>query len=39
MDLKNYRESIDVIDDKITALFTERMAIAAEIAEYKKTTV
>jgi len=36
MDLKNYRESIDVIDDKITALFTERMAIAAEIAEYKK---
>ena len=36
MDLKNYRKSIDEIDGKITELFTERMALAAEIAEYKK---
>lgn len=35
-DLIQCREAIDVIDDKIIALFEERMQIVAEVAEYKK---
>lgn len=37
-DLIQCREEIDVIDDKITALFEERMQIAADVAEYKKAS-
>ncbi len=36
MDLQNYREQIDVIDDQMVKLFSERMDIAAKIAAYKK---
>ncbi len=35
MDLNEARNKIDVIDDEMTRLFTERMAIAREIAAYK----
>ncbi len=34
--MKQYREQIDRIDDEIVRLFSERMAVAGEIAEYKK---
>ena len=37
MDLKKYREEIDAIDKKLLDLFFERMNIASEIAEYKKS--
>ena len=36
MDLKDHRDRIDAIDDQLTALFKERMEIAAKICEYKK---
>ncbi|MDR0974634.1 MAG: chorismate mutase [Ruminococcus sp.] len=36
MDLQNLREKIDSIDGKILDLFTERMALVADIAEYKR---
>jgi monofunctional chorismate mutase len=36
MDLKDHRDRIDAIDDQLSALFKERMAIAAKIGEYKK---
>ena len=36
MDLKDHRDRIDAIDDQLTALFKERMEIAAKIGEYKK---
>ena len=36
MDLKDYRDRIDAIDDQLTALFKERMEVAAKIGEYKK---
>ncbi len=36
MDLNQYRGEIDRIDDEIVKLFTQRMNIAAEIADYKK---
>lgn len=36
MDLNQYRSEIDRIDDELVALFTKRMSIAAEIADYKK---
>ncbi len=36
MDLKDYREKINKIDDQMVALFEERMETAAEIAAYKK---
>ena len=34
--MKQYREQIDRIDDEIVRLFSERMAVAGKIAEYKK---
>lgn len=36
-DLVQCRKEIDEIDRKITALFEERMEVAAEVAEYKRT--
>lgn len=36
MDLSKYRTKIDEIDRQLVALFTERMATAADIAAYKK---
>ena len=36
MDLKDYRDKIDGIDDQLLALFKERMAVVSEIAGYKK---
>ena len=36
MDIKNLRENIDTIDKKLTELFSERMDVAAKIAEYKR---
>ena len=34
--LTNYRAQIDEIDDKLVALFEERMSVAGKIAEYKR---
>ncbi len=36
MDLQEYRKRIDEVDENLTRLFTERMAICAEIAAYKR---
>jgi len=36
MELKDYREKIDAVDKQLVKLFSERMQIAAQIAEYKK---
>ena len=36
MDLSNLRGEIDKIDDELVRLFTQRMDIAAQIADYKK---
>ena len=36
MELKDYRDQIDQIDDEIVRLFQQRMDVAAQIAEYKK---
>ena len=36
MDLKDHRKKIDEIDEKLTSLFLERMAVSADIASYKK---
>lgn len=36
MELTDYRKEIDAIDADLTALFNKRMAVAAEIAAYKK---
>lgn len=36
MDIKDIRQKIDSIDDKLIELFEERMKSAAEVAEYKK---
>ena len=36
MDLKQYRQEMDTIDDELVSLFVKRMEIAAGIAEYKK---
>ena len=36
MELKDYRNQIDAIDDEIVRLFQQRMDIASEIAAYKK---
>ncbi len=35
MDLKELREKIDEIDEKIVALYEERMKISEKVAEYK----
>ena len=36
MDLQDLRCKIDEIDDELVTLFTKRMEISAQIAEYKK---
>lgn len=36
MELKDYREQLDKIDESMVKLFSQRMEIAAQIAEYKK---
>lgn len=36
MDMNDYRKSIDEIDKQLLQLITERMSIAASIADYKK---
>ena len=36
MDLKQCRETIDVIDNQIVALFKQRMGIVVDIAAYKR---
>lgn len=36
MELKDYREQLDRVDDEIIKLFTERMELCAGIAGYKK---
>ena len=36
MELKNYREQLDRIDSQILSLFSERMAISGEIAQWKQ---
>lgn len=36
MDLSDYRKEIDEIDGQLTQLFSRRMAVAADIARYKK---
>lgn len=36
MDLKDYREQIDEIDDQLVKLFVRRMEVARGISEYKK---
>ena len=36
MELNNYREHLDTIDKELLRLFTERMAIAGEIAQWKQ---
>ncbi len=36
MDIKNYRDEIDAIDDKIVELFVKRMDVAEKIASIKK---
>ena len=36
MKLEEYREKIDAVDEKLVALFAERMELSRAIAEYKK---
>ena len=36
MELSDYRRQLDSIDERILSLFTERMELASEIAEYKR---
>ena len=36
MKLEEYREKIDTVDEKLVALFAERMELSRAIAEYKK---
>ena len=36
MDIQDLRRDIDCIDDQIVSLFTQRMEVAAKIADYKK---
>lgn len=36
MDLKDYRQEINRLDEEILALFARRMAVAAAIGDYKK---
>ena len=36
MKLEEYREKIDAVDEKLLALFAERMELSRAIAEYKK---
>ena len=36
MKLEEYREKIDMVDEKLVALFAERMELSRAVAEYKK---
>lgn len=36
MDIQDMRKEIDTIDDQLVQLFTQRMDVAARIADYKK---
>lgn len=36
MDLKDYREKIDEIDENLVYLFAQRMTLSSQIAAYKK---
>jgi len=36
MDLRNFREQIDTIDNEILRLFAERMDVCRQIASFKK---
>lgn len=36
MELKDYREQINAIDENLVQLFTQRMELSAKIADYKK---
>lgn len=36
MDMKEIRQEIDALDDKIVEAFTARMLLCAEMAKYKK---
>ncbi len=36
MDLKEIREQIDSVDDQLVSLFVKRMALSAQVADYKK---
>ncbi|NLB90066.1 MAG: chorismate mutase [Clostridiales bacterium] len=36
MNLQDYRKTIDALDLQIVTAFTERMAVAEKIAQYKK---
>ena len=36
MEISELREKIDAIDTELVKLFTERMGIAAQVADYKK---
>jgi chorismate mutase/prephenate dehydratase len=36
MEIKELRDQIDLIDDELVQLFTKRMEIAAQVADYKK---
>lgn len=36
MELSEYRKELDIIDEEILTLFTKRMKLSSEIAEYKR---
>ena len=36
MELKDYREQLDRIDDQLAALFKQRMETVKQVADYKK---
>ena len=36
MELKDYREQLDQIDDQLAALFKRRMETVKQVADYKK---
>ena len=38
MDLKDYRNQLDTIDDQMATLFKQRMEIVRKVADYKKET-
>ena len=37
MDIQQLRNQIDQVDDQLVKLFAQRMALSAEVADYKKT--
>ena len=38
LDLADIRRQLDGIDDQLIALFTQRMSLSAQVAEYKRKT-